>query len=160
MPTQPALSRLFQLFSKTAVVTLTVQDFQDIFTAGGTGKARATGFKMKMKEPHPQVWVAGGAIHVRPPGAKIRFEIGPGNFIPIGIAYMRLLGRSSGSADGKLGLLNFAPPEILPKAGTISIITQFKPPEQRVVYEFYVTVQQSPSGRLGIIDPPIVHEPH
>jgi hypothetical protein len=116
---------------------------------------------MTMSRKHPQVFVKGDDLHVRPYGATIRFTLAsaPGDresYYPVGVTFVRE-GKGSTSDEQRLGRVNFPPRQIHLEGQSLSITDNYKE-EGSVRYEFSIVIQRGSDGKIGIIDPGIVHE--
>ncbi len=147
-----------------AEILVTVTNFLDVLTPGNPRGGRITGFKMKMKGKHPHVSLKGEDIVVQRPGATIRFALaapakGGEKYFPIGITFVREAEHNE-CDEQRLGLLNFPQRLTRPDGLALSITDRYRdrPGAGRVRYKFSVVLQRGSDGKIGIIDPGIVHE--
>lgn len=157
------LEEQYQSAQLPAEVVFNVSKFKDIFQAEGIGKARCTDHTMEMKKEHSRVYVSdkGDELHVRTYGATLRMTITPSCYVPIGIAFVLKEGIAAPTKFDRLGLLNFDQLKLLPEKNTLAITDHFKEEVEGDAdneYEFSIIIQDGTTGKLGIIDPRIVHE--
>jgi len=144
-----------------AAVTLTVIRFKDVLAPDASGQRRDTSHAMKMAKKHSQVFVKGDDLHVKPYGATIRFTLSssPGDrekYYPVGVTFARE-GKGTTSDEQRLGMVNFSPRQIRLEGHSLSITDNYKE-DGKVRYEFSIVIQRGSDGKIGIIDPGIVHE--
>ncbi len=143
-------------------VTIVVTQFKDVLAASPQDDCRGTGYTMKLAKNDPRAYVKGEDLFVRPPGAVIRFTLGAASrdrnrYYPVGISFVRE--RTPRGADElRLGFLNFPQGATRMDERTLTITDTYKDPARLVRYKFSLLVQRGADGKLGIIDPGIVHD--
>ena len=108
-------------------------------------------------------------LHLKPGGATICFEFhGLGakkkDFIPVGIAFAAMdsivnTPQKVATAARRLVQLNTAQSQIHVEGNCLYLTDHFKEVDGDCRFEFFLVVQDTKLGQLGIIDPPIVHDP-
>jgi len=146
--------------STPAEITITVNQFKDVLSpeAGDPG----TRCGMHMKRRHRHVTVKDNTILVWKPGATIRFTIVPApgdkeKYYPAGITYVRE-GATSTSDRQRLGLLNFPQGRTRVDGQTLTFTDSYRDKAKKIRYKFSVLIQRGSDGKIGLIDPDIVHE--
>jgi hypothetical protein len=147
-----------------AEVLISVTKFRDVLgaTAAASRSGRQTDYRMRMKNEHPHVCVEGDRVCVMRPGAPIRFTVDAADgeqekYFPVGITFVR--GDSGGEGDEqRLGLLNFLQKNTHAKGRSLSIVDSYQDSAKGTRYKFSVIVQRGSDGKIGIIDPDIIHE--
>jgi len=147
---------------KPVEVTITVRKFKDVLVTAAARGGRATDYAMKLGSNDPRAEIKGNDIYIKRPGATLRFTIASSaadqmRYYPIGISFLREGDRSSSDAQ-RLGLLNFPQNQTRMDGPTLTITDAYKDEARYVRYKFSVVVQRGSDGRIGIIDPGIVHE--
>jgi hypothetical protein len=138
-------------------VILSVTKFNDVLRAG-----RVTSFVMRLGRRHPLATIEGATIFVRKPGAPILFKLTTGDgtrerYYPIGITFVRANSKKATDAL-RLGFINFPERDTHTDEKEMLISDVYKDVEWPVLYKFSVVVQRGSDGKIGIIDPDIVHE--
>ncbi len=152
----------------TIDVTIAVTKFKDVLASDALRGAsdgrggRGTDYIMTLPKNDPLAEIRGNDIYIKPPGAILRFTItsarrGKTRYFPVGITYVREGDRNT-SDEQRLGLLNFPQSEIYMRRQTLMITDSYKDKTKCVRYKFSVIVQRGSDGKIGIIDPGIVHE--
>jgi hypothetical protein len=142
-------------------VTIAVKKFKDVL-ATSAARGGGTGYAMKLRKGHPLAVIKGNDIHVKGPGATLRFTIASSGgdknqYYPIGIAFVRE-GDASSSHAQRLGHLNFPKNQTVIDGRTLLVTDTFKDDARNTRHEFSVVIQRGADGKIGIIDPGIVHE--
>jgi hypothetical protein len=159
----------------TANVTLYVRRFRDVFAKDPpvTRKVspgeppphfdRGTLHRMWMpKQRHPQVYIKSNqpdTLHIKSKGATIRLTVRPARYYPVGIAFKLLKGVPNPNAHARIGFLNFEQSRTPRDPQSLFITDHFKDKGSDDQYKFSVIIQRVSDGAIGIIDPPIIHEP-
>lgn len=159
----------------TAEVYLYVPSFRDVFAqdppvtrtvSRGTPPPlcdRGTPHEMWMPKPeHPQVYIKPNdpnTLRIKPKGATIRLTIQPAEYYPIGVAFKLLEGVPNPDDLQRLGTLNFEQSRTPRDPQSLFITDRFKDKDCDNRYKFSVIIQEASTGKIGIIDPDIVHEP-
>jgi len=143
-------------------VTIAVTKFKDVLASDAPRNGCGTEYTMKLARKDPRAVIKGDDIYIKRPGAPIRFTItssaaGKQNYYPVGIAFVREGDRSK-SDEQRLGMLNFPESETHVKGRTLVITDSYKDDARYVRYKFSVIIQRGADGKLGIIDPGIVHQ--
>jgi hypothetical protein len=146
---------------KPVEVTIAVTKFKDVL-ADAQRDGCGTMYTMKLGRKDPRAEIRGDDIYIQRPGAPIRFTIASARadrkrYYPVGIAFVREGGRNSGD-EQRLGLLNFPQSQTRMARHTLLITDSYKDDAQYVRYKFSVIIQRGSDGKIGIIDPGIVHE--
>lgn len=144
-----------------AEIRIDVIDFRDVLDNTSTD-CRGTNYALKLVKRHPLVYIKEGFIHVRSPGATIRFTIASargdkGNYFPMGITFVRE-GLKNANDQQRLGLLNFPQQKTRVFEKIISITDTYRDGKEVVKYKFSVIIQRGSDGKIGIIDPGILHD--
>ena len=139
------------------LVNLTVTKFSDIFRAG-----RPTRFVMKLAQSHPLATIEGDTLFIKKPGSPIRFTLKTGDgtrerYYPVGITFVRANAKRATDAV-RLGFVNFPERDTRADEQMLVIDDVYKDVAWPVKYKFSVVVQRGSDGKIGIIDPDIVHE--
>ncbi len=141
-------------------MTIAVTKFRGVLADATTRGGRGTAYVLKVASDDPRVMIKGDDIYVRRPGGTLRFTIASSDrqrYYPVGVAFVREGARSS-SDEQRLGFLNF-PEELTRMAGRTFLITDtYKDDVPCLRYKFSVMIQRGSDGKIGIIDPGIVHE--
>lgn len=175
MNTQPksAKPQVAAMIPKNALkpvkVTLTVTKFVDVLKSRARGGARNTKCKMKIAN-HPDAWMTKGIkggpprLNIAKGGATICFWIksaDPGyNYFPLGIAFKRW--KDSAPRNKKkdtLGRTNFSFASMHLYGRSLYITDNFNDCGADDRYKFSVIIQRQHDGAIGIIDPPLDHDP-
>ena len=148
--------------AKPIEVTIMVRKFKDVLATEPSRGDRGTEYVMKLGRKDPRAVIKGDDIYVKRPGAMIRFTITSSaadkqRYYPIGIGFVREGDRNS-SDEQRLGLLNFPQSLTRPDRRTIVIADTFRDEARHVRYKFSVIIQRGSDGKIGIIDPGIVHD--
>lgn len=143
-------------------VVIAVTKFKDVLASDTPRGGRGTEYIMKLASKDPRVEIKGNAIYVKPPGAVLRFTIISARgqktrYFPVGITFVREGDRNS-SDEQRLGLLNFPQSDIHMERQRLVITDSYKDKAKCVRYKFSVIVQRGSDGKVGIIDPDIVHD--
>ena len=147
---------------KPIEVTIAVTKFRGVLADGAAPGGRGTAYAMKIGNEDPRVMIKGDDIYIKRPGATLRFTIGSATgdrqwYYPVGVAFVREGALSSGD-EQRLGLLNF-PESMTRMDGRTFVITDtYKDYAPYVRYKFSVAIQRGSDGKIGIIDPEIIHE--
>jgi len=141
-------------------IVIAVTRFKDVL-AGEAGGG-ATGYSLKLRRPDPRAAIRGNAIYIKRPGATLRFTFaaaagGRARYFPAGITFVRTGDRNVSDAQ-RLGLLNFPQKLTRPEGSALVIVDTYQDKARCVRYKFSVLIQRGADGRIGIIDPDIIHE--
>ena len=147
---------------KPVEVLIAVTKFRDVLSAEPSRDRRDTEYAMKLRRRDPRAYIKGDNIYVLRPGTTLRFTIGSAGgaretFYPAGITFVRE-GEKSDSDRLRLGLLNFPQTLTRLEGRTITITDSYRDRAKRVRYKFSLLVQRGSDGKMGIVDPGIVHE--
>ncbi len=147
--------------SNPVEVVITVTQFNDVFAGGGPDGA-GTGYAMQLRKPDPRAEIKDDDIYVKRPGAVLRFTIASAEtdrnrYYPVGIAFVRE-GNDSTSDEHRLGILNFPPLHMRVDGRTLLISDRYHAETRRVRHKFSVLIQRGSDGKIGVIDPGIIHE--
>ena len=143
-------------------VTIAVTKFNDVLAAGAARGGGGTEYTMKLGKRHPRALIKGNDIYIKHPGATLRFTIASSGadkqrYYPVGIAFVREGDRIS-SHPQRLGHLNFPQSETSVDGRTLLFTDSYQDDTRNVRHEFSVVIQRGSDGKIGIIDPGIVHE--
>jgi hypothetical protein len=173
---KPATKKVRLTPLDTAEVTLYVPDsgFRDVLAQDppvnltvSRGKRpphfdRGTLHQMWMPTPeHSQVHIDPhdpNTLRIRSKGATIRLTIQPPEYYPIGVAFKLLEGVPDPDDLHRLGVLNFEQSRTPRDPQRLYITDHFKDKECDDRYKFSVIIQEASTGKIGIIDPDIIHE--
>jgi hypothetical protein len=116
---------------------------------------------MKLRRNDPRAYIKGDDIYVKRPGAPIRFTlVSPAtdkdSYYPAGITFVREGDRSESDRQ-RLGFLNFPQRATHVEGRTLTILDSYRDRSQ-VRYKFSVVLQRGSDGKIGVIDPGIIHE--
>jgi hypothetical protein len=150
--------------------TVNADSFKDVLSSPpGQNNTVAA---MAMEDDHNRVRVedpgapAKPTLKIKPGGATIQFKILGGDdgrdedaYVPIGIAFVRKGENTAEAGEDRLGELNFAQSKVFREGNCLYVTDEFKDVEADDRYEFSVIIQDTKTGAIGIIDPPIEHEP-
>jgi len=147
---------------KPAEVTISVRKFRHVLATARSRTGRTTDYAMRLRGKHPNAFIKGDDIHVRPPGATIRFTIASPardkeRYYPIGIAFVRDGECKAGDAH-RLGMLNFLKGRIRAEGRSLSIEDGCHKDSRGARHKFSLVIQRGSDGRIGIIDPGVVHD--
>lgn len=147
---------------KPVEITVTVTKFRDVLAADGERGGRETEYAIKLRRRDPRAYLKGDDIYILRPGTTLRFTIASADtaketFYPAGITFVRE-GERTDSDRLRLGLLNFPQTLTRVEGRTVSITDSYRDKARRVRYKFSLLVQRGSDGKMGIIDPGIVHE--
>jgi len=143
-------------------VIITVAKFRGVLATEGERGGRPSDYAMRLARRDPRATIKGDDLYIRRPGAAIRFAVAPaagdkGSYFPTGIAFVREASDNA-SDEQRLGLQNFPQRDIRFDGRTVLIVDRYRDKEPFVRYKFSVVVQRGADGKLGIIDPGIIHE--
>lgn len=155
--------------SHEILLTVLEADFKDIFEAEPTGcDGRGTPFKMELATLSPGLKdyevlddrTGKKYIRVYNSKATIRFRIQrrvgeKGSIFPVGIGFVQL-SPTPANPQERLGLNCFDPVKRDPGDRVLTVGCNFN--ELGEAYDFYLFIQDGRYGRIGIIDPRIVHD--
>jgi hypothetical protein len=149
---------------KPVDVRITVTKFKDVLAQDKSGRNRDTGYTMRLGRKHPLAAVKGDELFIRRPGARIHFTIGSSagdteKYFPVGITFLRE-GRKDSSYRQRLGFINFPQSETRFNERSVAITDTYKDASPSVQYKFSLVIQRGSDGKIGIIDPRIVHIQH
>jgi hypothetical protein len=125
---------------------------------------RGTTYKMWMpKTLHPQVSIDPkdpDTLIVKAQGATLLFTITQEEYYPVGITFFLKNGDPTVSDQKRLGILNFAPPMIRPNKleHSLQVTALNNEGKHKDWFKFSVIIQRACDGKIGIIDPGIIHE--
>ncbi len=162
MKTRPGIAAAREL--GPVEVTITVTKFRPVLAVQGEGGGRPSDYVMKLARRDPRAVIKGDDLYIRRPGAAIRFTIAAAagdkeRYFPVGIAFVREAADNA-SDEQRLGLQNFPQRLIRFDGRSAVIVDRYRDREAYVRYKFSVVVQRGSDGKLGIIDPGIIHEDH
>jgi len=148
--------------AKPVEVAVAVTRFVDVLAAKTPRGVRGTAFIMKLAADDDRAEIKGDDIYIKRPGAPIRFTIVPSatdkkQYYPVGITFLRK-GDRNRSDQETLGFLNFPQAETQPDDRSLTIVDRYKDRAKCIRYKFSLVIQRGSDGRIGIIDPSIVHE--
>jgi hypothetical protein len=156
MPTKQSSTK------KPVEVSIAVTKFRDVLADETPRGGRDTEYAMKLRKRDPRAYIKGDNIYVLRPGTTLRFTLALAadrkeTFYPAGITFVRE-GERTNSDRLRLGLINF--PQSLTRLDgrTLSITDSYRDRARGVRYKFSILVQRGSDGKMGIIDPGIVHE--
>ncbi len=143
-------------------VTITVTKFKDVLVTDAARGGRGTEYTIKLAKRDPRVVIKGDDIYVQRPGAVLRFSVASSRadknrYYPVGIAFVREAEGNS-SDELRLGLQNFPQSLIRLEGRAILITDRYTDVAKYVRYKFSVPIQRGADGKIGIIDPGIIHE--
>jgi hypothetical protein len=147
---------------KPVDVRITVTKFKEVL-ARDKSKERGTEFTMRLGRKHPLAEVKDDNLFIRPPGTVIRFTIGSSagdteNYYPVGITFLREDEKNSGDRQ-RLGFINFPQSKTRMEGRSLSITDSYRDsPSRYVRYKFSVVIQRGSDGKIGIIDPGLIHK--
>jgi hypothetical protein len=149
---------------KPVDVRITVTKFREVLARDKSGRDRSTEYTMRLGRNHPLAEVNGENLFIRPPGATLKFTIRSSasdkeNYYPVGITFLRE-GEKSSSDRQRLGFLNFPRGEIRFDVRSLSTTDTYKDPSRNVRFKFSLVIQRGSDGKIGIIDPRIIHIQH
>jgi len=141
-------------------VVIAVTKFVEVLGTN-TDKSCGIAYTMKLRRSDSRASIDGDNLRIRRPGAEIRFFIaaGPGDrdrYYPTGITFVREA-ESKGDKQ-RLGLYNFPQNHTRAEGRSLWIRDVYRDGAKRVRYKFSVLVQRGSDGKIGIIDPGIIHE--
>lgn len=148
---------------KPVDVRITVTKFKDVLARDKSGQRRDTEYTMRLGRKHRLAAIKDDNLLIRPPGAMIRFTIGSSasdseKYYPVGITFLRE-GEKNTSDRQRLGLLNFPQSETRFDGRALSITDTYKDASLYVRFKFSIVIQRGSDGKIGIIDPGIIHKP-
>ena len=143
-------------------MTVTVTKFKDVLATDAARGGRGTEYAIKLAKRDPRAVIKGDDIYVKRPGAALRFTIASSlsdknRYYPVGIAFVREAEDNS-SDELRLGLQNFPQKDIRLEGRAILINDSYTDAAKYVRYKFSVPIQRGADGKIGIIDPGIIHE--
>ncbi len=143
-------------------VVIAVTRFKDVLAPEAAGASRDTEYTMKLQQPHPRAVIKGNGIYVKRPGAILRFTIASTGtdrqrYFPVGIAFVRD-GNDHVSDEHRLGHPTFPQTQTRLDGCALQIDDRFPAETRTVRHKFSVAIQRGSDGRIGIIDPDIIHE--
>jgi hypothetical protein len=147
--------------SKPVDVVIGVTKFRDVLANETSRGCRDTDYTMQLRRADSRAYIKGDDIHVRRPGAPIRFTVTSSpndkdHYFPVGITFVREDDRSS-SERQRLGFLNFPQRATRAEGRTLTILDTYRD-RSSVRYKFSLVLQRGSDGKIGIIDPGIIHE--
>ena len=156
MPTKQSSTK------KPVEVSIAVTKFRDVLAGETPRGGRDTEYAMKLRKRDPRAYIKGDNIYVLRPGTTLRFILTPAanakeSFYPAGITFVRE-GERTDSDRLRLGFINFPQKYTRVDGRTISVTDSYRDKARGVRYKFSILVQRGSDGKLGIIDPGIVHE--
>jgi hypothetical protein len=145
-----------------AEITIKVTQFREVLAPEASRAGRGTDYEMKMRKRHPRVFIKADTIHIKTPGAVLRFTITSSpedkeKYYPAGITFVRE-GLESTSDGQRLGKENFLQRKIFLDGRTLTLTDSYKDEARGVRYKFSVIIQRGSDGAIGIIDPGIEHD--
>ena len=143
--------------SRLVKVALTVTKFRDVFSE----RDAKTEYKLSLNGKYNRVRLDGDTLYIQPPGAVLQFTLlstheDRENYYPLGISYVR--DGESRSDDLRLGFLNFPQKKQHLKGRSITITDSYRDKQPKVRYKFSIFVQRGSDGKIGIIDPSMIHD--
>jgi hypothetical protein len=147
--------------SKPIDIVIGVAKFRDVLANETSRSGRGTDYVMKLRRPDSRAYIKGEDIYVKRPGAPIRFTIVSGSadkdhYYPVGITFVRESDRND-SERQRLGFLNFPQRATHAEGRTLTILDSYRD-RSSVRYKFSVVLQRGSDGKIGIVDPGIIHE--
>jgi len=146
---------------KAVEVTITVTKFRDVLGKEPARGGRNTEYTMELRRADPRAYIKGEDLYVKRPGAPIRFTLASGSgdkasYYCAGITFVREGDRNESDRQ-RLGFLNFPQRATRAEGRTLTILDSYRD-RTKVRYKFSVILQRGSDGKIGIIDPGIVHE--
>ena len=140
-------------------MTIAVTKFKDVLADRAAG---GTEYVMELAKPDARAAIKGDDIYVKRPGALLRFTIASAGadkkqYFPVGVAFVRE-GDDNTSDEHRLGHLNFPQAHTRLDGRTVVVNDSYKAEARRVRHKFSVVIQRGSDGRIGVIDPGIIHE--
>jgi len=148
--------------SRVVKVQLAVTNFRDVFSE----KSAVTDYQMSLSRESKRVRLEKDTLYIKPPGVTLQFTLTSTRedrerYYPLGISYVR--DGESKSDELRLGFVNFPQKKQGLKCHTITITDSYRDRQKYVRYKFSIFVQRGSDGKIGIIDPSMIHdngEPH
>ena len=158
-----------------AKVNFRVIDFRDVLAPDPPVKkgkhpgicpplnVRGTTYKMWMPKTHPQVSIDPkdpDTLIIKRQGATLLFTITSKEYYPVGITFFLKKGEPTVSDQKRLGFPNFAQLQIRPDKleHSLQVIALNNDSKHTDRFKFSVVIQRACDGKIGIIDPGIIHE--
>lgn len=143
-------------------VTIAVTKFNDVLATSESRDRCETAYIMKLRRADPRATIKGDNLYIRRPGADLRFTIGAADgarekYFPVGITFVRE-GQPSSSDAERLGLRNFPQSDTRSEGKSLVIRDRYRDGRKPVRYKFSVVIQRGSDGKIGIIDPGIIHD--
>jgi len=153
-----ARSRSSQKNSRLVHVLLTVTKFRDVICEQGGLTEHAISLP---RGESSRVRLEKDTLFIKPPAVSLVFTLASAkedreNYYPLGISYVRA-GESKTEAL-RLGFVNFPQKKQLVKGRQIVVTDSYRDREKYAKYKFSIFVQRGSDGKIGIIDPSIVHD--
>jgi len=154
---RPAASAL-----PVAIIELYDIKFLDVLNAVGVGVQRSSTCALRMAPGapvHPTVRVDNGALRVKPGRVRIRFRIVDEGIYPVGITFRLETHLARPGGRELIGDRDFPRTEIHLTERCLSIVDEFDALDANNDYKFSFVIQSTAGAAIGIIDPPIIHDP-
>jgi hypothetical protein len=147
--------------TKPVEVVVAVTKFIDVLAAKTPRGVRGTAYIMKLAANDQRAEIKGDDIYIKRP-APIRFTFLPSaadkkQYYPVGITFLREGDRTCSDQE-RLGFLNFPQAETRPDDTSLTIVDRYTDRAKYVRYKFSLVIQRGSDGKIGLIDPGIVHE--
>ena len=142
-------------------MTIAVTKFKDVLATDSAG-SRGTEYTMKLAKSDPRAAIKGDDIYVKRPGAMLRFTIASSGadaerYFPVGVAFVRE-GDDNASDEHRLGHLNFPQMHTRLDGCTLLVNDSYREEARKVRHKFSLVIQCGSDGKIGVIDPGIIHE--
>lgn len=153
-----ARSRSYQRNSRLVHVQLTVTKFRDIIREQGG----LTDHEISLPRGQcSRVRLEKDTLFIKPPAVTLVFTLASGredreNYYPLGISYIRA--GETQNEELRLGFINFPQKKQALRRRQIMVTDSYRDKEKHAKYKFSIFVQRGSDGRIGIIDPSIVHD--
>lgn len=139
-------------------VLLTVTKFRDIIREqGGT-----TDHIISLPRGEcSRVRLEKDTLFIKPPAVTLVFTLASAledreSYYPLGISYVRA--GETQNENLRLGFVNFPQKKQTLRRHQITVTDSYRDREKYAKYKFSIFVQRGSDGRIGIIDPSIVHD--
>jgi len=152
-----ARSRPSRKSTRAVQVLLTVTNFRDVLS----DKNALTDHRLSLSREHARVRLEKDTLFIQPPGVTLEFVLASTredreHYYPLGISYVRA--GESKTDELKLGFVNFPQKKQSLKGRILTITDSYRDKQPQVRYKFSIFIQRGSDGKIGLIDPSMIHD--